>query len=271
MLDLFLPSNSNICKTSTSGSLGNSDHSVVNVVTDFNTLSSRDPPIHRKLYSYHRGDRDNFRDLIRDLPLDYIFRLDAEQCAEKILSSLQVGIDAFIPSRKYQVKPHSTPWFSPAIAAAISHRNHFYHRYQRCSSDGNRSLFTRARNSCKKMIEEEAKRSYQNQVHDRLVSESVGFCDFWCIYRSFSNKGKSLIPPLFNGPEILTSFASKAELFAKQFSSNSTLDDTGHVLPEIQLRTEVNLSSLNATSRMVSDVVISLSTLLKLLSLMKSL
>ena len=254
LLDLFLSSNPDICKTSTSGPLGNSDHSVVNVAIDFNTFSSRDPPIHRKLFSYHRGDWDNFRDLIRDLPLDYIFHLDTEKCAEEISSWLQVGIDAYIPSRKYQVKPHSTPWFSPAIAAAISHRNHFYHRYQRCSSEDNKSLFTRARNDCKKIIEE-AKRSYQNQVHDRLVSESVGSRDFWRIYRSFSNKGKSLIPPLFNGPEVLTSAASKAELLAKQFSCNSTLDDTGHVLPEIQPKTDVNLSSLHITPEMVADVI----------------
>ena len=53
-----------------------------------------------------------------------------------------------------------------------------------------------------KKIIEEAKRSYQNQVHDQVVSESVGARDFWHIYRSFSNKGKSLIPSLFNSPEV---------------------------------------------------------------------
>ena len=86
-----------------------------------------------------------------------------------------------------------------------------------------------------KKIIKKAKRSYQNQVHDRLVSESIGSRDFWHIYRSFSNKGKSLIPPLFNSPEILMSAASRAELFVY-----STLQDTGHVLPEIQPRTDVN-------------------------------
>ena len=153
LLDLFLSSNPDICKTSTSCPLGNSDHSVVNVAIDFNSSLTHDPPIHRQLFSYHRGDWDNFRDLIRDIPLDYIFSLDADNCAKEITSWLQVGIDAFIPSRKYQVKSHSAPWFSPAIAAAISHRNHFYHLYQRCSTEENRNLFVRARNDCKKIIE----------------------------------------------------------------------------------------------------------------------
>ena len=32
----------------------------------------------------------------------------------------------FIPYRKYQVKPHSFPWFLGAYAATIVHRNHFF-------------------------------------------------------------------------------------------------------------------------------------------------
>ena len=34
-------------------------------------------------------------------------------------------------------------------------------------------------------------------------------------------KGKSAIPPLLNGPEVLSSTSDKAELFAENFSKNS--------------------------------------------------
>ena len=60
---------------------------------------------------------------------------------------------------------------------------------------------------------------------------------------------------LFNGPEIMTSAASKVELFVKQFSYNSTLDGTVYVLPEIQPRTDVNLSSIYIITKMVADVI----------------
>ena len=33
-------------------------------------------------------------------------------------------IDVYIPHQKHQVKPHSSPWFPAACAAAIFHRNH---------------------------------------------------------------------------------------------------------------------------------------------------
>ena len=34
------------------------------------------------------------------------------------------------------------------------------------------------------------------------------------------------MPPLFSGPEVLSSASDKAKLFAKNFSKNSDLDDS---------------------------------------------
>ena len=42
---------------------------------------------------------------------------------------VRVGIDVYIPYRKYQVNPHSFSLFSAAYAAAIAHRNNFFHLY----------------------------------------------------------------------------------------------------------------------------------------------
>ena len=55
-----------------------------------------------------------------------IFKLSASAAASEFCERVQVGIDVYIPHRKYQVKPHSSPWFSAACAAAIVHRNHFF-------------------------------------------------------------------------------------------------------------------------------------------------
>ena len=41
------------------------------------------------------------------------------------------------------------------------------------------------------------------------------------------NEGKSAIPPLFNGQEVLPSASDKAKLFSKNFSKNSNPDDLG--------------------------------------------
>ena len=39
---------------------------------------------------------------------------------------VQVGIDVYIPHRKYRVKHHSSQCFSAACATAIVHRNYFF-------------------------------------------------------------------------------------------------------------------------------------------------
>ena len=49
--------------------------------------------------------------------------------------------------------------------------------------------------------------------------------DFWRIANNVLSKGKSVIPPLFNASEKLTSASDKARLLADNFFKNSHLDD----------------------------------------------
>ena len=70
-----------------------------------------------------------------------------------------------------------------------------------------------------------------------------------------SNKGKSSIPPLFHGPEVLTSSKEKVELFTKLFSINSTLYDSGHPFPDFPHRTNTNLDNFDISSKKVAAVI----------------
>ena len=201
-------------------------------------MAAQESLVHRTLYSYHQGDWDNFHDFLHDIPWEAVFDLQVKACSREIVSWLLAGIDASVPSRKYQVKPHSSPWFSPACTTAIAHRNHYFHLFHRANTDENKRLFSAAKNNCKR-VNQDAKSGY-DKVHDRLTSQKIGSRDFWRIYNSFPNKGKSSISPLFHGPEVLTSSKDKAELFVKLFSTNSTLDDSGHPLPDFPHRTSIH-------------------------------
>ena len=59
----------------------------------------------------------------------------------KFCEWVQVEIDVYIPHWKHQVKPHSSPWFSTACAAAIVHRNHFFYSYQQNISSESKVKF----------------------------------------------------------------------------------------------------------------------------------
>ena len=73
--------------------------------------------------------------------------------------------------------------------------------------------FRQASNCCIRVLEA-AKRAYANETKDFITSQKLGSRDFWRIANSVLNKGKSHIPPLFNGPEMLSSTSDKV-LFSR--------------------------------------------------------
>ena len=85
-----------------------------------------DVPFDHITYDYFRADWDGPCDYLRNVPWEDIFELSASSACGEFCEWVQVGIGIYISYRKYQVKPHSSPWFSAARAAAIVHRNLFF-------------------------------------------------------------------------------------------------------------------------------------------------
>ena len=69
------------------------------------------------------------------------------------------------------------------------------------------------------------------------------------------NKGKSATPPLFNGPQVLSSTSDKLKLFAEKLCMNSNLDDSGISLPVFPSRTNLKLHNIYVTPKMVKEVI----------------
>ena len=254
-LDLFLSSDASICSTMAFSPLENSDHIVVSVFIDFPSNSQRDALFHRIGYNYSCVDWGGLRDHLRDVPWEDIFKLGASAFASEFCEWVQVGIHVYIPHRKYQVKPHSSPWFSAACAAAIAHRNHFFHLYQKDKSP--KVNFRQASNRFKRVLEA-AKLAYVNKTKESITSQKLGSHDFWQIASSVLNKGKSAIPPLFNGPEVLSSASDKAKLFAENSSKNSDLDDSGISLSVFPSRTNLKLYNISVSPKMAKKVILNL-------------
>ena len=93
---------------------------------------------------------------------------------------------------------------------------------------------------------------------ESITSQKLGSQEFWRIANCVLNNSQSAIPPLFNGPEVLSSASDKAKLFAKNFSKNSNLDDSGISLPVFPSRTNLKLHNISVTPKMVRKVVMNL-------------
>ena len=129
--------------------------------------------------------------------------------------------------------------------------------YQREKSFDIKVKSRQASNRYKRVLEA-AKLAYANKTKESITSQKLGSRDFWRIANSVLNKGKFAISSLFNDPEVLSSISDKANLFAKNFSMNSSVDDSGISLPVFPSRTNLKLHNISATPKMVRKVVVNL-------------
>ena len=132
--------------------LGNSDHVVVTVSIDFPSNSKRDVLFYQIAFEYSHADWDSLCDNLRDVSWKDIFKLSGSAAASEICECVHTRIDAYVPHCKYQVKPHSSPWFSTACTAAIVHRNNFFCLYQRNKSSESTVKFRQASNHWKRVL-----------------------------------------------------------------------------------------------------------------------
>ena len=109
-----------------------------------------------------------------------------------------------------------------------------------------------------KRVIEDAKQQYANSVAGSISTQRLGSRDIWWIANSVLNRNKSSIPPLFHGPEVLTSPQDKANIFADKFVSNSTLNDEEHILPAFPSRTATVVSNPLITPKKIARTIHSL-------------
>ena len=95
---------------------------------------------------------------------------------------------------------------------------------------------------------------------EAIVCQKPGSRDFWRIANSVLNKGKSAIPPLFNGsgPEVLLFASKKAKLFAENMSKNSNIDDLSISLSAFPARTNQKLRNIQVASKLVMKAITNL-------------
>ena len=90
----------------------------------------------------------------------------------------------------------------------------------------------------------------QTEIRDRR--------DFWRTANSVLMKGKSALPPLFNGVEVLSCAPDKEKLFAENFSKNSNLDDSSIFLFVFPSRTNRKLHNISLSPKLVKKVMTNL-------------
>ena len=92
---------------------------------------------------------------------------------------------------------------------------------------------------------------------ESITSEKVGSLYFCQIANNLLHKGRTAIPPLFKGQEVLSSGSDKTKLFPKIFSKNSNLEDSGISLPAFPTRTNLK-QHISVTAKLVKKFTMNL-------------
>lgn len=254
LLDLFLTTNPDSYHHKVSSPLGTSDHCVV-TVTSNSLLSKPSAPFHRTVHRFSKADWSGFRCFLSQIPWNTVLSKDVGQAAQEVAEWIQIGMSVYVPSRTFQQKPHSQPWFTSECAASISKRNFFFHRYQRDRNAKNLSSFKAARRNCRKVILQ-AKERYSKHVRKSIATQKLGSKDFWRICNSVLKRNKSSLPSLsLDSENMAVSSADKAELLCLEFAKNSSLNDENKSPLPIPMRTSSTLSNVSITVRQVRKIM----------------
>ena len=205
--------------------LEGSDHVVVSVSIDFFSNLNGDATFHRTAYDYTCADWKDLLDLLRNVPWEDNFKLVAFAARFKFCVWFQVGIDVSIQHRKFQVKPHLSPWFSAASAVVIAQRYPFFQMYQQNKSSASNSKFRQVSRSYKNVLKA-AKFACANKTKKVITSQKRGSRDFWQIANSVLTEINLLYLLYLTDRGLFAAF-DKAKLFAKDFSKYSNLDGSG--------------------------------------------
>ena len=117
--------------------------------------------------------------------------------------------------------------------------------------------FRQINNRCKK-VPESAKLTYANNANKTkksITSQKLASSNFWRIATSILNKGNAAIPPLFNGPEVMSSASDKTKVFAKCFFKSSNLDFSCISLPAFSSRTNLKMHNIYVIPKLVKNFI----------------
>ena len=175
LLFWIFSSDARVCSAMAFPPLENSNHVVVSVSINFSVNSKHDAlfPQLRQCICWWGW----FLRLFEKCSMGGYLKFSASAAASELWGWVQVGIDVYIPHRKYQIKPHSLLWFSAARVDAIVHRNHFFRLYQQKKSSESKVKFRQTSYHCKRVLEA-AKLAYAIKSKEIITSQKLGSWDF---------------------------------------------------------------------------------------------
>ena len=96
------------------------------------------------------------------------------------------------------------------------------------------------------------------KTKDFLTFPKHGFLKFWQTANGVLSAGNFIIPPIFHGPEALSSASDKRNFLAKKCSKKSNLYESGVSLPVFSFTAKLILHNASVLPKFIKKVITNL-------------
>jgi len=240
-LDLVLSDLPGAVHTALHPPLGRSDHAVI--ITDFQTVPSRDLPATRTVWRYKKADWPRLSAFYRTTAWDQLITEDPDTSCEQVTNHILKGMHQFIPSKKLKVRSSDPVWWTPECSAAITTKRQAWRRHQKHRADPELSAAYKQACSTSQACLARAKQAHLEHNRARLAAGSMQDREWWSVIKRSGGLGKdSSIPVLVDeqGQEH-TRNKEKADVLGQYFAKKCSLEhdfNATQPLPPVRSRTQ---------------------------------
>ena len=209
----------------------------------------------REIWLYNQGDFNDLRQRVTDYDWDSIKCEDINIYATNFTNTLTNLAKDCIPHKNVKVRPQDLPWIKGSIRKLMRKRNRLYKKYKQNKTAERYESFKKARNDVTTQLRK-SKKDYFKSLADKLKTSNVSSSDYWRTLKSFIKPSTSTsIPPIFDNGSYVSDSDEKANLLNNFFVSQTTLDDSAAILPDIAFPVVDTLNNLVITSEEVKTVL----------------
>ena len=187
----------------------------------------------RHVWYYDRGNFNLLREKATVIDWQSFQDNDINVFANNINSAIVSLAAECIPNRYIKIKPLEPPWITSFLKRHIRKRKRAYKKAKKTNSDSHWKIFKKLRNRVVTMIRD-SKKAYYEKLAEKLKSNSLSTKDWWSTLKTFiTPNSNSSIPPLEYDNTIYSDETDKANIFNNYFQSQTILDETNAVLPDL--------------------------------------
>ncbi len=162
-----------------------------------------------------------------------------------------------IPNKVVTIRTQDIPWFKNNIRRLIRKRNRIHKRAKVTNSETEWANFRNIRNEVTKLIRK-SKSEYENKLIEKVNDPNTSVKTWFKLAKQLRSKHtSSTIPTLIHDGIEASADTDKVELLNSFFSKQSTIDDSGHILPPAPPPSDTStyLSSISISPKDVTDAI----------------